>query len=262
MKTRKFCALLILMLTLQGVTGRAEAQEYIGHAEAFQTAHIHPEVSARIIRVNFTEGSFVKEGAVLFTLNSAQYSAQVQLRKAQLSHAQASLDGAKKYLSRLKASDRRSVPASDIDTADSEAKQAQAAVDEAKAELKLAQIDLNNTKIYAPVSGYIGRAEFTKGNYVSPENVLASIVQTDPARVSFAVPDRDYLSNKDRAAEFELILADGSIYPHKAEIDFVNTVMNSETGTITLWLRVPNENHVLIPGAIVRVRATYSGAQE
>ena len=253
MKAKNLLALLLICL----LQGTASAQEYIGHAEALQTVQLHPEISARITRVNFSEGSFIKEGATLFTLNPAQFQAQVQLRKAQLAHAQAVLDGAKKYLARIKTADKRSVPASDIDTADSQVKQAQASVAEAKAELRIAQIDLNNTRIYAPISGYIGRAEFTPGNYVSPENVLASIVQTDPARISFAMPDREYLANKDKAAEYTLTLADGSTYPHKAELDFTSTTMNPETGTITIYLRVPNENNILIPGAIVRVNVTY-----
>lgn len=257
MKNAVTCILLLVMT----LCGSAYAQEYIGHAEAFRTVEIHPELSAKIAKVHFTEGSFVKEGAVLFTLNSSQFQAQVQLGKAKLSHAQAVLDGAKKYLSRLKAADKRSVSASDMDTADSDLKKAQAELDKAKAELRVSQIDLNNTKITAPISGYIGRAEFTKGGYVTPDDSLASIVQTDPARISFAMTDRVYLAHKDSIAEYELVLADGSIYPEKALLDFASNVMNPDTGTITIYLRVPNENHVLIPGAIVRVRVVYSGEQ-
>ena len=240
----------------------ADAQEYIGHAEAFRTVDIHPEVSAKIAKVYFTEGSFVKEGAALFTLNSSQFQAQVQLGKAKLSHAQAVLDGAKKYLSRLKGADKRSVPASDIDTAESELKQAQAAVEEAKAEIRAAQIDLNNTKITAPISGYIGKAEFTKGGYVTPDDSLVSIVQTDPARISFGMTDKDFLTHRDAPAEYELVLADGNIYPQKAVQDFASNVMNPDTGTITIYLRVPNENHILSPGAIVRVRVIYPDSGE
>lgn len=240
----------------------ADAQEYIGHAEAFRTVDIHPEVSAKIAGVHFDEGSFVKEGAVLFTLNSSQFQAQVQLCKAKISHAQAAFDGAKKYFSRLKAVGKRSVPGSDIDTAETEAQKAQAELDEAKAELRLAQINLNNTKITAPISGYIGKADFTKGSYVTPDDSLVSIVQTDPARISFAMTDKDFLAHRDIYAEYELVLADGTIYPQKAVQDFASNVMNPDTGTITIYLRVPNENHTLIPGAIVRVRVIYPSSQE
>ncbi len=251
--------ILLLMMTL---CGNAYAQEYIGHAEAFRTVNIHPEVSAKISGVHFSEGSFVKEGAALFTLNSSHFQAQVQLNEAKLSQAKAALDGAKKYFSRLKAVGKRSVPGSDIDTAETEAQKAQAAVDEAQAELRISRIDLNNTRISAPISGYIGKAHFTKGGYVTPDDSLVSIVQTDPARISFAMTDRDFLTHRDLHAEYELVLADGRVYPQKAVLDFASNVMDSDTGTITLYLRVPNENHVLIPGAIVRVRVIYPDSGE
>ena len=229
----------------------SSSHEYIGRAEPVQQVKIMPEVSARITKVHFREGSFVKSGAVLFTLNSAPFSANTALKKAELAHA--NLERAQKYLSRLKAADRRSVPASDIDTAESEVKQTQAAVAEAKASLQLSQVDLNNTKITAPISGRIGRAEYTQGNYVSPGTVLAQIVQANPIRVSFSMPDRDYLQNRNLAGTFELILADGSTLPG-GEVDFENNVMNTETGTIMIWLKFPNPENVIMPGALTRVR--------
>lgn len=80
MKNALMCILVLLCFSAS-----ADAQEYIGHAEAFRTVDIHPEVSAKITGVHFDEGSFVKEGAVLFTLNSSQFQAQVQLCKAKIS---------------------------------------------------------------------------------------------------------------------------------------------------------------------------------
>ena len=86
-------------------------------------------------------------------------------------------------------------------------------------------------------------------------------MQTDPARISFAMTDRDFLAHREAPAEYELVLADGSVYPQKAAADFTNNIMNPDTGTITVYLRVPNENHTLIPGAIVRVRVIYPSEQ-
>lgn len=254
MRAGKIFIVVILLFMLEK---SSFAQEYIGRAEAFRTVNICPEVSAKIVKVHFSEGSFIEEGQVLFSLDGTKFLAEVQLKKAQLSQAQANLDGAQKTLARLKAVVRRGVSASEVDIAETETKKAQAALEEARAELRLSQVDLNNTKIPAPISGYIGKAEFTKGSYVSPENILATIVQTDPVRVSFAMTDRDYLANRDKPASFQLILADGSTYPHKGTVDFVSNVMNPETGTITVWLNFLNENHSLIPGEIVRVRVVY-----
>ena len=97
-------------------------KEYIGTVEPIQRVTVKPELSARISRVHFSEGSFVKAGAALFTLYNAQYTANTALRKAQLARADAALDRAQKYMKRLKVSDKRSVSAADLDTADNDIK--------------------------------------------------------------------------------------------------------------------------------------------
>ena len=227
--------------------------EYIGKVEAAQTVNICPELSARISKVFFKEGAFVKAGETLFTLNAGQFQATINLRKAELTRAEANLNRAQKYFSRLKAADTRSVPAADVDTAEAEVKQAQAEILEAKAQLQLAQIDLNNTRIKAQISGRIGRALYTAGNYVTPGTVLAVIVQVDPIRVSFNMPDRDFLQNKNLDGRASLILADGSIYEATGSKEFNDNVMNSDTGTITTWLKFENKNNKLFPGGLVRV---------
>ena len=253
----------VLVQVQRAVSGDVSSpREYIGTVEAVQTVRLCPEVSARVARVHFKEGAFVKEGAPLFTLEDAQFQATVALRKAELSRAEANLGRAKKYLERLKAADRRSVPASDLDVANSDVKTAQAAVAEAKANLRLAQIDLNHTRIAAPISGRIGRVNFTKGNYVTPDSELAVIVQVDPIRVAFAMPDRDYLEERQAFAgagdvyRAELRLADGAPYPLPGERDFEDNAMDPGTGTIALRLRFRNEEGALVPGAMVRVFLT------
>ena len=227
--------------------------EYIGKAEAIQTVNVCPEVSARIAKVHFKDGAFVKAGETLFTLNNSQYQATVNLRKAELSKAEANLSQAQKYLSRLKAADRRSVPASDMDTAESNVKQAQAEIAQAKANLQIAQIDLNNVRVKAPISGKIGRAQFTQGNYVTTGTVLAVINQIDPIRISFNLPDREYMNNKNLEGKAQIILADGNLYDGLGKKDFDDNTMNSSTGTLTTWLRFDNKNGVIFPGSLVRV---------
>jgi len=236
-------------------------REYIGRVEPIQTVSIRPQVAGEIAKVHFTEGSIVKAGDVLFTLDNKQYQATVDLRKADLAKAEANYKWATQYYNRLKASDTRSVSASDIEAAENQVNQSRAEIAQAKASLQLAQIDLGYTKITAPISGQIGRAEFTKGNYVTPSGgALASIVQIDPIRVSFSMPDRDYLerieafkgSNAD-VFETSITLADGTKYAPKGGRDFEDNAMDSRTGTITLRARFKNEGGVLVPGAMVRV---------
>lgn len=223
-------------------------REYTGFIQPIQSVQIKPEVSAKINKVYFKEGSFVKAGQTLFTLESSQFSAAVALRKADLQNSEANLERARKYLQRLKAADRRSVPASDMDTADANVKQAQAAVAQSKANLQIAQIDLNHTKITAPISGLIGRAEFTKGNYVGPSSTLAVIVQIDPIRAAVDIPDKDYLAVKNNEYKAEI-----QGYNLFGEHEFDDNSINSSTGTIKTWWLFDNPDNNLIPGASAHV---------
>jgi RND family efflux transporter MFP subunit len=238
----------------------ALSREYIGRVEPIQTVFVRPRVSGQIESVNFKEGAIVKEGDVLFTLDGAQHQATVQLRNADLAKAEANLSRAVKYNDRLMAADKRSVSASDVDMAASDVQQSQAAVEQAKAALRLARIDLGFTKITAPISGRIGRAEATRGNYVTPAGGhLASIVQINPIRVSYALPDRSYMDQievfqtSDDVYNTTLVLANGTEYPIQGERDFESNAIDFATGTLTVFLRFENEQGTLVPGGMVRV---------
>lgn len=241
----------------------AAGREYIGRVECIQTVELRPQVVGEIAQVHFKEGSIVKAGQLLFTLDNRQYQATVDLRKADLAKAEANYDRAVKYYDRLASADKRSIPASDLDTAENDVLQCKAAIDQAKASLRLAQIDLGYTKIVAPISGQIGKAALTKGNYVTPSGEpLASIVQVDPVRVVFSLPDRDYLEQLEtfRASgnsvyDATLLLADGKAYPLKGTRDFEDNAMDAKTGTIMMRIRYKNDGGVLIPGSMVRVEA-------
>lgn len=256
MSYKKFLSITVLLAIII-MSNRAFAWEYIGHAEAVQSVQIRPEVSAKIMKIHFHEGSSVNKSAALFILDAAEFQAEVSLRKAEVSMAQAKFDGVLKYYTRLKAT-KRAVSTSDLDNAESEELQAKAALDAAKANLKLAEIQLNRTKITAPFAGRIGKVNSHVGSYVSPEDVLCDIVQTDPIRILFAMPDRDYMNmrNTREKMKYELILADGSPYSGTVGKDFEDNVMNSGTGSINIWLKVSNEDNILLPGALVRVRVT------
>lgn len=239
----------------------ALTKDYIGRVEAMQTVDVKPQVAGEIARVHFPEGGIVKEGDILFTLDSKQYQAAVDLRCADLAKAEANLKWAVQYHNRLKASDKRSVSASDLEAAESGVSQGEAAVAQARASLRSAQIDLGYTRIKAPIGGRIGKAQFTRGNYVTPAGApLATLVQIDPVRIAFAVPDRDYLdsvdaftANKDDVYTTTITLPNGTPYPYDGKRDFEDNVMNTATGTIEMRLRVKNDKNVLVPGTMVRV---------
>ncbi|MDR3254238.1 MAG: efflux RND transporter periplasmic adaptor subunit [Synergistaceae bacterium] len=238
------------------------AREYIGLVEPIQTVFLMTQVPGQIDAVHFKDGSMVKRGDLLFTIDDKQYQANVSLRKADLSKAEAALSRASKYYERLNAADKRSVSEMDLDTATSDVQQCKATIEQTKAALTIAQIDLGHTKVTAPISGWIGKAEATRGNYVVPSGVpLATIVQLDPIRVSFAVTDKDYLEHieafrtlKDSVYETTIKLADGAEYPLKSELDFEDKVMDEKTGTIKMHIRFKNEDSILTPGSMVDVR--------
>ncbi len=251
----------VVVLHTVAETDLAVQREYIGKVEAIQNVSLKPQVNGEIMKVHFKEGSLVKAGQVLFSIDSSQYQATVSLRKAEVEKAKANLDRAAKYFERLKAADKRSVSKSDLDIAESEVLQGKAAVLQAKAALQLAQIDLAHTRITAPITGQIGAAMFTKGNYVSSSTgALATIVQTNPIRVSFAMPDRDYLNqiekfkkNGKSVYKTTLKLTNGKILPVSGERDFEDNEIDQQSGTMKVRLRFPNSAGFLIPGAMVRL---------
>ncbi|GHT01721.1 MexE family multidrug efflux RND transporter periplasmic adaptor subunit [Synergistales bacterium] len=246
----------------------ATERDYIGRVEAVQTVQLKPQVAGQIAEVHFKEGSIVKAGQLLFSIDNRQYQATVDLRKADLAKATANYDRALKYRDRLKTADKRSVSASDLDIAESDVLQGKAGVDLAKASLKLAQIDLDHTKVTAPIAGRIGAAFFTKGNYVTPTGVqpLAVIVQVDPIRVVFALSDRDYLDayalfkSSEDVYNAKILLSNGVEYPFTGNRDFEDNAMNEHTGTMTVRLSFENKEGELIPGAMVRVRTRPASA--
>jgi RND family efflux transporter MFP subunit len=239
----------------------AVGREYIGRVEPIQTVLLRPQVPGIIEAVHFKDGSIVREGDPLFSIDRVLYQATVALRRADLAKAEAGLSRASKYNERLKAADKRSVSETDLDMAANDVLQNRASIEQSKAALKLAQIDLDYTNISAPITGRISRTEATKGNYVTPAGApLATLVQIDPIRVSFAMPDRDYLEQMDEfrssgASVFDvtLRLANGAEYPFMGERDFEDISMDEKTGTIMMYLRFRNEDGVLVPGSMVRV---------
>jgi len=265
-KMQAMAAARAAMATPKVVLGEVEEanlsteKEYVGSVEPIQTVNVVPSVVGKIAQVNFKEGSKVCAGQVLFTIEQKQYAATVALRKGQLAQAKAELANAESYLKRIKTADPRAISAADIDKANAAFLGAQAAVASAEATLQLAKIDMERTKVKSPITGRVGKALFTKGNYVTPQgSPLAVVVQEDPVRVTFSMPDRDYL---DRLKEFEaagsvfktkLRLSNGDIIEATGTRDFENNTVDRKTGTIAIRLRYDNKQGLLIPGSMVRV---------
>lgn len=214
--------------------------------------------------------------------NLAGARADLDAAKADLNAAEADLVRAEKYLKRLQSADERSVAQANMDAAISDEKraksrvqQAKAQVDqgqaavqqtkalvhEAEAELDLARIDLGYTEIRSPITGRIGKAVLTKGNYVGPSTgPLARIVQVDPIRVVLSMSDREYLSvieeiqtTSGPALHTRLRLPNGGLFEGIGGWDFEDNEMNPETGTIAVYVRFSNKDRLLVPGSYVTV---------
>lgn len=236
---------------------------YIGHVEAIKSVNLQPQVTGYVEKVLFQEGSLVNEGDILFVIEQKRYLANIELRQAELAKAKANLVRIQKdYKRQVSLNRQKFASEAKLDTAESDLQQAKAAVKQAEANLDLAEIDLGYTEIKAPITGYIGKALVTEGNYVSSASqTLARIVQINPIRVAFSVSDKDFLDTKllrqqqgDEAIKTELELPNGTIITNHLKSVFADNEVNSETATIAIYNEYDNEQNLLIPGNYINVR--------
>lgn len=231
---------------------------FIGHVEPMQDVALRAQISGYVKEVRFKEGSLVKEGDLLFTIEPEQYEAVVAVRKAEIQQAEAGLERAQSYLKRLEASDARSITQMDLDTARSDVAQGEAALQQAKANLVLAEIDLRHTRITAPISGRVGRTVAYVGDYVSPAiGTLVRIVQMDPIRVAFSVTDRDLVASREsgggKEQRIRVQLPTGTVLEKTGVQDFADNVMSIGTASLSVRARFENTDELLLPDAYVTV---------
>lgn len=235
---------------------------YIGHVEPIKSVNLMPQITGYVEKVLFEEGSFVNEGDILFVIEQERYIANVELRQAELESAEANLVKTERdYKRQSSLSKQNYASKATLDTAESSYLQAKAAVAQAKANLDLAKIDLGYTEIKAPISGRIGKALVTEGNYVSSATqTLARIVQTNPIRVAFSVTDRDMLDMRQmydgKASQLltELVLSNGTVLVNNLQSRFTDNEVNTETATIAVYAEYKNDQDLLIPGNYVDIR--------
>ena len=238
-------------------------KSYIGHVQAINAVDLRPQVTGYVEKVLFQEGSLVKEGDILFVIEQKRYLATLELREAELESAKASLVRAERDYKRQKSlSSQNYASKATLDTSESNYLQAKAAVKQAEANLELAKIDMGYTEIKAPITGYIGKALVTEGNYVnSSTQTLARIVQTDPIRVAFSVSDNDFLNMREQiinhgieSINSELVLRNGKVLVNHLKSRFNDNEINPDTATIAVYAEYGNEQNLLLPGNYVDIR--------
>jgi len=245
---------------------------FIGRVEAINDVSIIPQIAGMIKKIYFKGGSIVEKGELLISIDDSEYKATLDLRKAELEKAKANLKRAQKDFKRTKNLNRQKfVSDSVFDEAESNLLQAKASVKQAGANLKLAEIDLNHTNVYSPITGQIGASLVKEGNYVTPSTQsLARIVQISPIRVSFSATDKQYVkftkrranSDDKKEVEFSVKLPDGEKYNHKGKFDFFNNVVDGDTSSIKVYTVYPNPDKLLITGSYVEVLVSKTSGKE
>ncbi|HFC8964562.1 TPA: multidrug efflux RND transporter periplasmic adaptor subunit MtrC [Neisseria meningitidis] len=241
--------------------------ELPGRLESLRTADVRAQVGGIIQKRLFQEGSYVRAGQPLYQIDSSTYEASLESARAQLATAQATLAKADADLARYKplvAAD--AISKQEYDAAVTAKRSAEAGVKAAQAAIKSAGINLNRSRITAPISGFIGQSKVSEGTLLNAGDttVLATIHQTNPMYVNVTQSATDVMKLRRQIAEGKLLAADGAIavgikfddgtvYPEKGRLLFADPTVNESTGQITLRAAVPNDQNILMPGLYVRV---------
>ena len=246
--------------------------EFVGTIDGYVNAEIRARVKGFLKTQDYQDGAFVKTGQLLFTIDPAEYVAAVAKAKGVLARAQAAYKQAKVTADRYRPlAAKQAVSQQDLDNAEAEQRVAAASVDSAKAALDEAQLNLGYTRVTSPVDGVAGTAQVRVGNLVgqAEPTLLTTVSQLDPMRVTFPISEAQYMRVASRAAALEkldpldagadrqvldLVLADGSVYPHKGWFISVGREVEKGTGTIQVQSVFPNPERILRPGQYGRVR--------
>ncbi|HXN18579.1 MAG TPA: efflux RND transporter periplasmic adaptor subunit [Candidatus Binatus sp.] len=256
--------------------------EWIGTLDGFVNADVRAQVTGYLLRQGYQEGSFVKQGQLLFEIDPRPFQAVLDQAQGQLAQARATLANAQAVQGRTQLDVNRYTPLAkeeaasqqDLDNAvqNNLAAKATVATSEAaiqtdEAAVETARINLDFTRLIAPIDGIAGQAQLQVGALVSPSSgVVTSVSTVDPIKVFFTVSESEYLDwNKrfptettrqaaDKSLRLQLILADGSTYPRDGTFYFADRQVNVGTGAIRIAGLFPNPGNILRPGGYGRIR--------
>lgn len=235
-----------------------------GRTAAFAVAEVRPQVSGVVRSRQFAEGSLVRAGQTLYQVDPSLYRASANQAEANLASAQANAEAARTRAARYRPlAQMEAVSRQDYTDAAAQARQAAAAVQQNRAQLETARINLRYTRVPAPISGRIGRSLVTQGALVTTDQAdpLAVIQQLDPIYVDIQQSSAQLLALRRSLAQggtlpaattVRLRLEDGSDYGLTGTVEFAETMVDQSTGTVTLRARFPNPQGLLLPGMFVR----------
>src|SRR6266700_6794627 len=243
--------------------------EWIGTLDGLVNAQIRAQVAGYLLKQNYREGDMVKKGDLLFEIDPRPFQAALDQAKGLLAQAEAQQDktalDVKRFTPLAKVN---AISQEELDDAIHANLAAKAGVLSAKATVEQAELNLGFTKITSPIDGIAGIARAQIGDLVGPASgELTAVSTVDPIKVYFTFTEASYMDYMDRYAddtkraeherdlELELILANGTVYPHKGKFYFADRQVDVRTGALRVAGLIPNPGRVLRPGQFARVRA-------
>ncbi len=245
--------------------------EYSARTAGFREVQVRAQVSGILQERTYLEGSQVKQGQVMFRIDSRTYQAALARAKGALAQEQARYRQTERDLKRIRELQKKGFASeSELDNAISNFEQSKANIQAAEAEVQSKQIDLDYCTVKAPISGITSRETVSEGSLMvagDPNaSLLSNITQLDPLYVNFAAPDSDVESVRAGLQSGDLVLpedgkmhiaiqfGDGSSYPLEGTVDFTDSLVDRNTGTVSVRAVVPNPEQKLLPGQFVRVQ--------
>ena len=270
-----------LAKTLQDMTAAGILEDLPGVKAAMEDSLARLQASNAAPNVTFVEGGLVKAGQKLFTVDKTRYQANVGVAIATVQELVERIKYAKTNFERVSSLYAKNAGSlDDKQKAETELRSVQAQLGLAASQLKLSVDDLYHADVYSPIDGRVGRAERTTGNYVSANDALATVVQTNPIYVRFSLSERDFLTmfggdfgKMQKEAKIALKLSDGSYYKKQGTdevcygtVAMRDNVVKTTTDTVKIWASFENPasangDEPLVPGGVVTVELTRSESE-
>jgi membrane fusion protein, multidrug efflux system len=242
--------------------------EFVAQTQSSRLVNIHARVSGFLDRRMYTEGAVVKKGQVLFEMDPKPFQVQLDQAKAALDKQDAALETARLNLERVKPlTEQNALSQKDLDDATGQFQTTAAGVEQAKAQVEAAKLNLSYTTITSPVDGVSSSASQADGTYISMQNsLLTTVAVLSPIWVNFSVSENQLQKSRDEQAKgllrlpegekftVEILLVDGSVFPYTGQITFAEPSYNVQTGTFLIRADVQNPDGVLRPNQYVRAR--------
>lgn len=243
-------------------------KEWVGTLDGMVNAQILAQVTGYLIKQNYREGEWIKQGQLLYEIDPRPFQAALNEAKANLARQEAVVKTARLDMERIqRLLPEKAVSVRDRDNAVGREAAARAEVLAAKAAVEKAQLELGFTKITSPIDGIAGLSKAQLGNLVGPGSanaILTTVSQVDPIKAYLPLSEQEYLQfarnaetggEKRETRPLELILADGSTYPRSGQFYFADRQVDVKTGTIQVATLFPNPGNILRPGQYARIRA-------